>query len=255
MWFRLDDAGWCHPKVIAAGNRAFGAWCRAGQWSSSQLADGFVATSVARLIEPATAVWGALVEAGLLVRCEGGYRIHDFLVYNPSKSQVEAKRAAQREGGKAGAMGRWGAEPNRSTHGSTHKSTHKSTHGGTHDDQNGPIPSHPVPSPESSLRDDSIGAPAPPSPRPKVPATVKRIIPDDWKPLEEHYQQAMTESGRPRSWVDAEARKMVDWAKGKGDRKADWNATFRNWLRKAAEGPQKPIQQPPAQARWQPERL
>ena len=140
-WFRLDDSGWSHPKVLAVGNRAFGAWCRAGQWASQQLSNCFVAASVCRLIEPATSVWGALVEAGLLERCEGGYLIHDYLAYNPSKEQVEAKRRAQRDGGRAGANARW----NRLDDGSTHGSTHKSTHGSPQDYLNGPVPSRPDP--------------------------------------------------------------------------------------------------------------
>jgi hypothetical protein len=118
-WFRLDDAGWCHAKVLGVGNRAFGAWCRAGQWASQQLSDGFVPASVCRLIEPASAVWRTLSDAGMLHPCEGGYTIHDYLEYNPSRSQVEAKQAAQREGGRAGAHARWCG----STHGSTYEST------------------------------------------------------------------------------------------------------------------------------------
>lgn len=30
---------------------------------------------------------------------------------------------------------------------------------------------------------------------------------------------------------------MRDWSKAKGERRVDWDATFRNWLRKAGENP------------------
>jgi len=128
-WFKLDDKGWCHPKVMAVGNRAFGAWCRAGQWASQQMSDGFVTRSICHAIDQAPSVWRALVEAGLLHPCEGGYVIHDYLVYNPSREECIAKQAAQREGGRSGARARW----DRSTHGSTYRSTHRSTNGLPHD--------------------------------------------------------------------------------------------------------------------------
>ena len=37
--------------------------------------------------------------------------------------------------------------------------------------------------------------------------------------------------------VQRSADRMVDWAKGGGNCKVDWEATFRNWLRKDAEEP------------------
>jgi hypothetical protein len=39
---------------------------------------------------------------------------------------------------------------------------------------------------------------------------------------------------------------MVDWAMSKGERRADWDATFRNWVRReAGEGKLEPL--PPKQ--------
>ena len=85
--------------------------------------------SICHAIDQAPSVWRALVEAGLLHPCEGGYVIHDYLVYNPSREECIAKQAAQREGGRSGARARW----DRSTHGSTYRSTHRSTNGLPHD--------------------------------------------------------------------------------------------------------------------------
>lgn len=77
----------------------------------------------------------------------------------------------------------------------------------------------------------------------KVSITIP--LPDDWRPNEKHYELAAS-LGFGRESTDAEAEKMRDWSRAKGKRAncADWNARFRNWLRKAAEdrkgGPTKP---------------
>ena len=133
-WFKLDDKGWCHPKVMAAGNRAYGAWCRAGQWASQQMSDGFVPASICRAIDQAPSVWVALLKAGMIQSAEGGYTIHDYLAYNPSRAQLEAKQAAQREGGRAGAKARWDGYD----YGSTHGSSYSLSKAAPHDDSNAP---------------------------------------------------------------------------------------------------------------------
>lgn len=56
-----------------------------------------------------------------------------------------------------------------------------------------------------------------------------RSLPGDWAPNEQH--EAIAEE----RGVDlhAEAEKMRDWAAAEGASKRDWDATFRNWLRRA----------------------
>ncbi|GAP78522.1 hypothetical protein Y09_1351 [Brachybacterium sp. SW0106-09] len=56
-----------------------------------------------------------------------------------------------------------------------------------------------------------------------------RALPDDWTPTEEHRALA-AERGVD---CDFEAMQMRDWAAGKGETGKDWDARFRNWLRKA----------------------
>lgn len=104
-WFRLEGRGAFHHKVLAAGNEAYGAWCRAGQWSCEQLTDGLVPRAVAEQIAKPK-VWLKLVEARLLLETDVGYQIHDFLDFNPSSEQERAKREElrerRRESGRAG---------------------------------------------------------------------------------------------------------------------------------------------------------
>src|SRR5256885_10305489 len=114
-WFRLDDQGAFHAKVVAAGNEAYGAWCRAGQWCSAQLSDGLIPWAIALMIGPRK-LWERLIKVRL---CEGvddeHLRIHDFLVYNPSAEEVRRRQTEKSEAGKAGAAKRWQSDS--SSHG------------------------------------------------------------------------------------------------------------------------------------------
>lgn len=91
-WFKLDDQGHDHPKVLKAGNEAFGAWCRAGQWSSKHLTEGIIPREVALTIAPVR-VWDRLLAVGLLDQHPDGWAMHDFLAYNPRADEVRAERA------------------------------------------------------------------------------------------------------------------------------------------------------------------
>lgn len=61
-------------------------------------------------------------------------------------------------------------------------------------------------------------------------------LPADWQPNESH-SHAAAEAGVDR---DREAAKFRDHALAADRRAADWNAAFRNWLRKAGEFATKP---------------
>lgn len=112
-WFRLDDNGYDHDKVLSAGDRAYGAWCRAGQYSSNKKTDGFVSHRAAKQINSDVRVWKRLVEVGLMESVDGGYVIHDYLEYNPSKAELEAKSEAKRAAGVLGSEARWGKNSER----------------------------------------------------------------------------------------------------------------------------------------------
>ena len=105
-WFRLDDQGAFHSKVLLAGNESYGAWCRAGQWSSAQRTDGVVPEQVARQIAPSR-VWQKLIAAGLIeprAASADPYVMHDFLEYNPSRSEVDERRSSRASAGKVGGI-------------------------------------------------------------------------------------------------------------------------------------------------------
>lgn len=106
-WFKLAGEGCFHAKVLAAKNDAYGAWCRAGQWSSEHLTEGRITRDVALAIAPVS-VWNRLRDAkagsehGLVEEIEGGWQIHDYLDWNPTAEQALAKRAARAEAGRKG---------------------------------------------------------------------------------------------------------------------------------------------------------
>jgi hypothetical protein len=111
-WFRLDDSFHSHPKVIAAGNEAIGLYVRSGTYAAEHLTDGFVGEDIAVLYgarnaatrrsprtgKPETLA-DALVRTRLWHRARGGWTIHDYLDYNPSREDVirERKQAAERQ--------------------------------------------------------------------------------------------------------------------------------------------------------------
>src|SRR5215472_1359426 len=97
-WFRLDDKFHSHPKVIAAGNEAIGLFTRCGTYAAEHLTDGFIPEHVV-LLYGSPALADTLVRTKLWRRTRGGWRIPDYLAYNPSREQVERERklAAERQ--------------------------------------------------------------------------------------------------------------------------------------------------------------
>ena len=111
-WFRLDDSFHSHPKVIAAGNEAVGLFVRCGTYAAEHLTDGFISEDIAVLYgasdtgsrrNPGTGkpetLAETLVRTKLWRRTRGGWRMPDYLEYNPSAKAVgnERKNAAQRQ--------------------------------------------------------------------------------------------------------------------------------------------------------------
>ncbi len=134
-WVRLDEAFPRHPKVAAAGPLGIAMQVTALCYCNQYLTDGFIPRSVAKSLLDFeglvfTLEWRGLddggcnvewhhiakdlVEAKLWEEVEGGYQIHDYHDYQPSRAAVmaerEQKRAAGKAGGKAAAKSRAKAE-------------------------------------------------------------------------------------------------------------------------------------------------
>ena len=95
-WFKLDDGFHSHPKVIAAGNEAVGYYVRCGTYAAQHLTDGFIPEQVALLYGSAKLA-DTLVQTKLWRRTRGGWRMPDYLEFNPSHEAVDNDRKAKAE--------------------------------------------------------------------------------------------------------------------------------------------------------------
>lgn len=100
-WAKLDDGFWVNPKVVTAGNAAAGAFARMLSYCGNQDTDGHIPTDIARFIGTPKQL-RELSEAGLIEQTPNGWLIPDYLEFNPSRAEVEAKRKARSEAGKRG---------------------------------------------------------------------------------------------------------------------------------------------------------
>lgn len=105
-WFRVDDNLAFHHKVVAAGNAAMGLWVRAGSMCSAQLTDGFVPDHMISSLGGKTQA-KRLVEVGLWIREDDGYRFHEWAERQPSAADVKAAAEKQGQSGSLGNHRRW----------------------------------------------------------------------------------------------------------------------------------------------------
>ena len=133
-WVRIDDSFSEHTKVASAGPLALALQVAALCYCNRQLTDGFVPRAKARTLldwecvdangqaftialssgtdadrpfgvgldVTAELVIDKLVEVGMWEKVPGGYSVHDYLHYNPSREQVLAERARRQAAGQAG---------------------------------------------------------------------------------------------------------------------------------------------------------
>ena len=106
-WVKLDDLFPGHLKVLRAGPSAAWLFVAGLCYCAQYLTDGFIPDEAL----PGLGQYGALRAkhlAGVLVgvslweRRDGGYYIHDYLNYQPSRKDTEQQREAKRRAGQAG---------------------------------------------------------------------------------------------------------------------------------------------------------
>lgn len=129
VWVRIDDRMPDNPKVAAAGPLALAMQVAALCYCNRELTDGFVPRSVARRLldwhaedaegrlwkmgrtsgmvgDDVDSEWviGLLLDAGMWKETAGGYAIHDFGDYQPSRAEVEDLAAKRSEAGRRGGL-------------------------------------------------------------------------------------------------------------------------------------------------------
>ena len=222
-WARVDDGWWCHPKVIALDLDARGLWVSALSWSCQQKTDRIPKPIVTMCGDDGTAA-AKLVAAGLWLEHDDGWTIHDWDDYQSDRAK---KAAAGREGGRASGEARSRASREAHSDASSEAQPHGSAEAG---------PSHPIPTrPKEQERTSS-----------RKRADRATRLPDGWQPT--HEPDLVNAIGGQHA-AQRELAKFVDyWAgvSGQKGRKVDWQATWRNWLRRASEDRQPKSRDGPA---------
>lgn len=115
-WVKIDDSFADHPKIASAGPLGMALQVAALCYCNRYLTDGFIPKAMApRLVyfegfaDPHDVIH-RLIEVGIWIEVEGGYRIHDYLEYQPSKADIEATREQRRKAGAKGGRAKGSAE-------------------------------------------------------------------------------------------------------------------------------------------------
>lgn len=97
-WAKLDDRFYNHPKMRTLNASAGWLWARALSYAAAYETDGLLSKGALRTISARKRDRDRLVAAGLWEDLgDGVCFIHDFLDYNPSRAELDEKRAATRE--------------------------------------------------------------------------------------------------------------------------------------------------------------
>jgi hypothetical protein len=99
-WVKIDDSFPNHPKIVGLTDKAFRIHISGLCYCGTYLTDGFIPMTIARqLCNENINFIAELCEAGLWKEAmtENGFRIHDYLAHQTSKTQVEEKRQTVRE--------------------------------------------------------------------------------------------------------------------------------------------------------------
>lgn len=230
-WVKLDDQFFRHPKVLAAGRDARDLYMVGLCYCAQGLTDGFIPSQAVRVlaaeaeIDTGPASAARLVDVGLWETTEGGYAVHDYHEYQPSKERVLATREARAEAGSRG--GKQKASNLLQQNASKTLANPKQ--------KSAPYPSrtHPVPVPSPDpipIEDDDAGAPAP-----KKARAVKRSV-DSFAPNDDEIRAWQRQY--PELDVPDQLARLRNYCRSHAKEYADYHATFDNWLRRAVdEGP------------------
>lgn len=107
-WVKVDDQFFRHPKVLAAGRDARDLYLVGLCYCAQGLTDGFIPSAALRVLGAEAEIDQAQVGAEMLVGVglwevvEGGFAIHDYHEYQPTKEKVLETREARAEAGRRG---------------------------------------------------------------------------------------------------------------------------------------------------------
>lgn len=262
-WLILDDQILRHPKFVRAhrlaGSSAIHLWLGFDAYCKQHRSDGLVPADMIATVDGPDKRWRkraleALIAVGLLERDGADLRLHDFLDWNESREEIiakeEARRASrQRHASVGGASIRASGEraPERrmsvvpNVGGASILASDDSKGNGDLDPPGQPPHSPPTPLPRpppqlvgSPAAPTDPGSPAATAPKKPFPRLGKRLCPRDFAPNADVLKLA-AELGYSEILERETRERMIDWSQGKGRAMSDWQATYRNWLRRDAE--------------------
>ena len=215
-WFKIDDAFWAHPKTMSLSPEAIALWVRAGSWSCQQLTDGIIPDRSLPLFAASSLSVAELVEVGFWHEIDGGHEFHDWDEYQETSEIVKERRAKARERMKVVRANRERTKSERAQ------------------EQNAKFA-------ESSLNPDPTRPDPTTTPNGVVktpPAVAARelALPEPF--IVTRAMRGWAAEKVPTVDVDRATEAFVDYWRGragKGARKADWEATWRNSLRSAVD--------------------
>lgn len=206
-----------HPKILILSDAAFRCLVEATLWSREQEKDGFLARRLA-LAKWSLAALQELCtnddENPSLVEREEGWYIHHYAEHQETKADIEARRERNRTNGQKGGLAKAKRGAKRVGKPATSDSVSENV------------------AEKEEEKHNSTTAYA------VVERARKRAhrLPDNWLPDETVIKQMSVE--HPHVDLRAEHAKFVDYWQAKSGSNAtkhDWNATWRNWIRRAAE--------------------
>lgn len=202
-WAKFDDRYSWHPKIIDAGPYAELLDMRAIIYSVGAETDGFVSVSalprIAHGIPTPLSRAGALVEVGRWSTVDGGWQIHDFLEYQPSRDDRLEWRAK-------------GAERQRRSRAS--RRDRPVTDTGSHGTERASVHATPTPTPtptNPSGGTNGASRPSSPAHKPTITEQVPRLVAG----YVTDYQASHNATAPPSNWK-AMAGKAVRMALADG---------------------------------------
>lgn len=109
-WARLDDQFFYNKKIAQVDGPAKLLYIAGLVYVANQLTDGFIPERAVKFIASTADVANCqefasqLLDVGLWDATDGGYQIHDFLAWNPSREQVQHTREARAQSGRRGGL-------------------------------------------------------------------------------------------------------------------------------------------------------
>ncbi len=214
-WFKVDDGFASSEPVMRVKRRyrasVIGLWTLSGTWCAKELTDGRVPFHMIEELACTRAQADLLVACGLWADDPEGYVFIGWDKYQPTRSKIEADRKREAERKAA-----W-RESQRDTAGTSTGQTV-----GHHAESEHPDPTRPDPTPLSTDVDKR-----------ERPAKRGSRLSQDWQPSAASVAKAREDA--PSVDHRAEHATFVDyWIAQPGQKgvKTDWDATWRNWMRR-----------------------